>query len=54
MTASDSLYRFFHEYQPHQFERGDMRKIMDFNPAEKADLLRKTQKRKGGEGIFMD
>lgn len=54
LTASDTLYRFFHEYQPHKFERGDMRKIMDFNPAEKATLLQKAQKRKGGEGIFMD
>ena len=52
LTASDSLYRFIHEYKPNFWERADMRKIGTFNPEGKADLRLKAIKRKKGEGIF--
>ena len=52
LTASDSLYRFIHEYKPDFWELADMRKIGTFNPEGKADLRQKAIKRKKGEGIF--
>lgn len=53
LCASDSLYRFFHEYQSHWFERADMRKVGTITPEEKSLLLtRYTQTRKGRNGIF--
>ena len=52
LTASDSLFRFFHEYKDNWWERADMRKIGTINPDEKAFLKRKTIKRKENEGIF--
>ena len=41
LTASDSLYRFMHEYKPNWWERADMRKVGTINPGEKALLLTK-------------
>ena len=52
LTASDSLYRFIHEYKPNFWERADMRKVGTYNPEGKADLRQKAIKRKKGEGIF--
>ena len=52
LTASDSLYRFIHEYKPNWWERADMRKVGVYNPEGKADLRQKAIKRKKGEGIF--
>jgi len=54
LTASDSLFRFIHEYKPHWWERADMRKIGTINPAEKAIIKKAITKRRGGESIFMD
>ena len=52
LTASDSLYRFMHEYKPNFWERADMRKIGIITPGEKEFLKRSATKRKGGEPIF--
>ena len=51
-TASDSLFRFIHEYRPHFWERADMRKIGTINTGDKALLTRKAIKRKGSGPIF--
>ena len=53
LTASDSLYRFMHEYKPNFWERADMRKIGTIQPEEKAILRQKATKRKKGEPIFI-
>ena len=52
LTASDSLYRFMHEYEPDWWERADMRKVGIIHPGEKSLLQRATKKREGGGGIF--
>lgn len=52
LTASDSLFRFIHEFKAHWWERADMRKIGTINPDAKAVLNHKAIKRKGGEPIF--
>ena len=52
LTASEELFRFFHEYKPNWWERADMRKIGTINPREKSLLMRAVKKRKGSEGIF--
>jgi len=54
LTATDSLFRFIHEFKKHWWERADMRKIGTFQPQEKSELLRKAAKKreKSGEGIF--
>ena len=52
LTASDSLFRFIHEYKDHWWERADMRKIGTINPDAKAVLKHKAIKRKGDEPIF--
>ena len=52
LTASDSLYRFMHEYRTHWWERADMRKIGIIQPNDKAFLRRAATKRKSREGIF--
>ena len=54
LTASDSLYRFIHEYKSHRWERVDMRKVGTIHPEEAIRLRHKTAKRKGGEPIFID
>lgn len=54
LTASDSLYRFIHEYKPHWWERVDMRKVGTIHPEEAISLRRKATKRRGGESVFMD
>ena len=51
LTASDSLYRFMHEYRAHWWERADMRKIGTIQPNERAFLRRAATKRKGQGGI---
>lgn len=52
LTASDSLYRFIHEYKPDWWERADMRKIGKINPSEKAIIRNVATKRKGDEPVF--
>ena len=53
LCASDSLYRVFHEWQPHFWERADMRKVGTITPEEKSLLLtRYAKNRKGRNGIF--
>jgi hypothetical protein len=52
LCASDSLYRIFHEYKPHWWERADMRKIGTIAPEEKSLLMRAVNNRKSGNGIF--
>ena len=54
LTASDSLYRFIHEYKPHWWERVDMRKVGIINTEEVTRLKSKAIKRRGGESIFID
>ena len=54
LTASDSLYRFIHEYKPHWWERVDMRKVGTIFPGEASMLRHKVSKRNGGESIFLD
>lgn len=55
LTASDSLYRFIHEYKAHFWERADMRKIGTIHPDAKAFIKGVPAKRKGkDEPIFMD
>ena len=48
LTASDSLFRFVHEYKDHWWERADMRKIGQ----ERAFIKNVATKRKGDEPIF--
>jgi len=53
LTASDSLYRFMHEYKSNWWERADMRKIADYVPEDVAKLRSvATKKRKGHGPIF--
>ena len=54
LTASDSLFRFIHEYKEHWWERADMRKIGTINPDARAIIKQKAIKRKGNGPIFMD
>ena len=52
LTASDSLFRFIHEYKEHWWERADMRKIGTIIPQERDFIKSVATKRKGGEPIF--
>lgn len=52
LTASDSLFRFIHEYKEHWWERADMRKIGTIIPSERAFLKNVATKRKGEGPIF--
>ena len=52
LTASDSLYRFMHEYKLNWWERADMRKVGDIIPDQKAFLKHAATKRKEGGPIF--
>ena len=52
LTASDSLFRFIHEYKDHWWERADMRKVGEINPAEKTLIRRAATKRKETGGVF--
>ena len=52
LTASDSLFRFIHEYKDHWWERADMRKIGTINPDAKSFLKGVATKRKGDGPIF--
>lgn len=51
--ATDSLYRVYHEYKSHWFERAEMRKVDIIHPGEKDRLLHKATKRKRGEPVFI-
>jgi len=52
LTASDSLYRFMHEWKTDWWERADMRKIGVYTPQEEAKLRQVVTKRKEGGPIF--
>ena len=54
LTASDSLYRFMHEWKSNWWERADMRKIGTINPEDKVMLLTKrvSAKHEKGDPIF--
>lgn len=52
LTASDSLYRFKHEYKPNWWERADMRKVGELDPDAKAFLKQAATKRKERGPIF--
>ena len=54
LTASDSLFRFFHEYKPNWWERADMRKIGTINPEEKAVLFNRAalKRKESDDPIF--
>jgi len=53
LCASDSLFRTYHEYKKHWYERAEMRKVDVIHPEEKAFLMKQLTKRKGGEPIFI-
>lgn len=56
VTASDSLFRFIHEFEDHGWERADMRKVGTINPEEMQKLMtikRDVPKRKKGQPIFI-
>jgi hypothetical protein len=52
LTASDSLYRFMHEYKTDWWERADMRKVGEVDPDAKAFLKQAATKRNEGGPIF--
>ena len=52
LTASDSLFRFIHEYKPNWWERADMRKIGTIIPGDKACYEQKAIRRKSRGPIF--
>lgn len=52
LTASDSLYRFIHEYKPNWWERADMRRIGTINPSKASSLMRSAKKRESNMPIF--
>ena len=52
MTATDSLFRFVHEFKPKQWERCDMRKIGIIDPDAKLEFTRYLSKRSGRGPIF--
>lgn len=53
LCASDSLYRFMHEYKPDFFERADMRKVSTCSLDDHLMMRSKLSKRKQGGPIFM-
>ena len=53
LCASDSLYRFMHEYKPDFFERADMRKVGTCSLDDHMMMRSKLSKRKQGGPIFM-
>lgn len=53
LTASEEMFRFFHEYKPNMWERADMCKIGTITPSEKTILMRNATKRKKGDAIFI-
>ena len=53
LCASDSLYRFMHEYKPDFFERADMRKVGTCSLDDHLMMRSKLSKRKQGGPIFM-
>ena len=59
LTASDSLYRFIHEWQSHFWERADMRKVGVITPQEYHEIMKalstrqRVVKREKGSPIFI-
>lgn len=54
LVASDTLFRFFHEYKPHYFEHVDMCRVGTIHPDDKYRLQQKMSRRKGRGPIFLD
>lgn len=54
LVASDTLFRFFHEYKPHYFEHVDMRRVGTILPDDKSLLRQKMARRKERGPIFLD
>ena len=54
LTASDSVFRFIHEFRPNFWERSDMRRIGTIVPNAKAMKKYKTAKRKERGPIFLE
>lgn len=52
LTASDSLYRFIHEYKPNFWERADMRKVGIIQSDDNVFQKRAAKKRKETGGVF--
>ncbi len=54
LAASDSLFRFMHEYEPHWWERADMRKIGTIHPRDMQLMRSALSRRKGRGPIFLE
>lgn len=55
LTASDSLFRFMHEWKENYWERADLRKVSDITPQELREIMTRKQvfaKHKKGGPIF--
>lgn len=52
LTASESMFRFEHEYKPSFWERAEMTKIGDIIPTEEKEWLRAVSKDKGYGPVF--
>lgn len=54
LAASDSLFRFMHEYEPHWWERADMRRIGTIHPHDMQLMRSALSRRKGRGPIFLE
>ena len=54
VTASDSIFRFIHQFRPNFWERSDMRRIGTIVPNAKALMRKKTAKRRERGPIFLE
>lgn len=50
ITATPELFRFEQEYEPHYWERSDMKKIGSIDPGEKASILTRAMKQRKESG----
>lgn len=54
LTASDSIFRFMHEFRPNFWERADMRRIGTIVTNSKAMMRRKAARRKERGPLFLE
>ncbi len=54
LVASDTLFRFIHEYKPHYFEHVDMRKVGTILPDDKSLNRQMMSRRKERGPLFLD
>ena len=54
LIASDTLFRFFHEYKPHYFEHVDMRRVGTIHPDDKYLQRQSMARRKERGPILLD